>query len=170
MSATATAQGTPTGVALPIRSNPTTLTLHLTGTPAITLVTSALQSTFTAVGQTIDYAFVVTNPGNLTLRSVGITDTHTGLNGRSCPSTSLAPQQVETCTATYAVTHNDISAGSIVDTATAHGTPVGSSTPVTTPPATVTIPLGSWNRAGRPLPMAGPHAARPLGVGGDPVT
>jgi uncharacterized repeat protein (TIGR01451 family) len=135
---TATANGTPpTGP--PITSNPSSVTIPAVVTATITLVKSAVQTTYSAVGQTINYNYLVTNTGNVTLSDITITDPHTGLTGLSCPDPTLAPAASETCTATYLVTQSDMSAGSIINTATANGTPP-SGTPVTSQPSSVTIP------------------------------
>jgi len=65
------------------------------------------------------------------------------LIGLSCPDTTLAPSGSETCSATYQVTPNDINAGSIVNTATAQGTPPGAATAISSPPSSVTVPLAA---------------------------
>jgi uncharacterized repeat protein (TIGR01451 family) len=91
--------------------------------PAITIVKSASPTTLTAAGQTINYSFVITNAGNVTLTAVGVTDRMVGLSAISCPRTSLAPTVSTTCTATYTVTVADMNNGSIANTAKATGTP-----------------------------------------------
>ncbi|MEZ5191697.1 MAG: GEVED domain-containing protein [Nocardioides sp.] len=72
-------------------------------------------------GDTINYSFVVTNTGQTTLTSVGVTDPKVGTV--SCPATTLAPGASTTCTATYTITQADVNAGQVVNTATATGTP-----------------------------------------------
>ncbi|MGP0030362.1 MAG: hypothetical protein ACLPVF_07630, partial [Acidimicrobiales bacterium] len=94
---------------------------------------------YSALGQTIDYSYLITNTSGVTLSAVGITDTHPGLSGLSCPSSTLAVAASETCTATYSVTQADLTAGDIVDTATASGIPSGTTTPVPSSPSTVTV-------------------------------
>lgn len=44
-----------------------------------------------------------------------------GLSAIRCPVTSLAPQAVETCTATYTTTQANVSAGSAINVGTATG-------------------------------------------------
>ncbi|MGP0029443.1 MAG: alpha/beta hydrolase [Acidimicrobiales bacterium] len=137
---TATAQGTPPGADTPESSAPSTLTIPAVTSPAITLVKSATPTTFTAVGQTIDYSYLVTNTGNVTLSAIGITDTHPGLSAISCPDPTLGPVASETCTATYAVTQADIDDhADIVNTATAQGTPPGTATPIDSTPSTASV-------------------------------
>jgi uncharacterized repeat protein (TIGR01451 family)/LPXTG-motif cell wall-anchored protein len=111
-----------------------------TQTPSIDVVKSALPTVITAAGQVVSYSFVVTNTGNVTLTSVGVTDPLPGLSAVSCPVSTLAPTISTTCTASYTATQADVNAGSIANTATVSGTPP-SGPPVTdTGSATVTAP------------------------------
>ncbi|MBI4884975.1 MAG: hypothetical protein HY826_13070, partial [Actinobacteria bacterium] len=91
--------------------------------PAINIAKSALPATVTAAGQTVNYSFLVTNTGNVTLTSVAVSDPLPGLSAVTCPQTTLAPSAATTCTASYTVTLADMNAGSIANTATAAGTP-----------------------------------------------
>ena len=69
---TATASGTPpTGAAVTATDTVTTI---VTAAPAISLDKQAGTPTGTSAGATIDYTFVVTNTGNVTLTGVAITD------------------------------------------------------------------------------------------------
>jgi hypothetical protein len=111
--------------------------------PALTLVKSATESSYYAAGQTINYGYLVTNTGNVTLSAVGVVDAHAGLTGLSCPDSTLAPAATETCSATYQVTPADVSAGSIVNTATAQGAAPGAATPISSLPSSVTVPFAA---------------------------
>ncbi|MEL6892326.1 MAG: hypothetical protein AAFP84_12065 [Actinomycetota bacterium] len=90
------------------------------------------------VGDTIEYTFTITNTGNVDLSAVSVTDPLAGLapdysGGLTCGSATLAPGQVETCTAEYVV---PAPAGDIDNTATVTGqppTPLGGTPP---PPIT----------------------------------
>ena len=93
-------------------------------------------------GDTIDFEFVVTNTGNVTLDPVSVDDPAVG--AVDCPVDVLAPDDSTTCTATYTLTQLDVDAGHFANTATASGTPpVGgpvddedsTDTPVTAGPA-----------------------------------
>jgi len=86
----------------------------------------------------VTYSYKVTNTGNVTLTSVGVSDPMTGLSAISCPSSTLAPGGSETCTATYATTQANVDAGSLTNTGTATGTPP--SGPAVTASSSVTIP------------------------------
>ena len=76
-----------------------------------------------AAGDTIDYSFVVTNTGNVTLDPVSVDDPLVG--AVSCPVSSLAPGASTTCSATYVLTQADVDAGSVTNTATATGYSAG---------------------------------------------
>jgi uncharacterized repeat protein (TIGR01451 family) len=137
---TATAHGLPPAAAAPLVSAPSTATVPALQSPAITVVKSASPSTFSAAGQAITYRFAVTNAGNVTLTSVGVTDTDLpDLSAIHCPDPSLAPGAGETCTATYVTTQPDVNAGLVTNTATAQGLPPGAATPVVSPPSTATV-------------------------------
>ncbi|MFF3008691.1 hypothetical protein ACFVTF_38535, partial [Kitasatospora sp. NPDC057940] len=140
---TATATGTPpTGP--PVTSPPSNATVTATPSPAITIMKTASPTTVTAVGQVVDYSFLVTNSGNVTLTDVTVNETAFSGTGTppaiTCPAgaASLAPNTSVTCTAHYTVTQADINAGSITNTATATGTPP-TGPPVTSPPSNATV-------------------------------
>jgi uncharacterized repeat protein (TIGR01451 family) len=131
--------------------------------PALTLLKSATESSYTAAGQNINYNYLVTNTGNVTLSSVGIVDSHPGLTGLSCPDATLAPGAAETCSATYQVTLSDLAAGSIVNSATAQGTPPGAATPISSTLSSVTVPLAA---IGILKQVCGTEVATDCGAGG----
>ncbi|SNT64815.1 conserved repeat domain-containing protein, partial [Streptosporangium subroseum] len=138
---TAVASGTPpTGS--PVTSAPSTATVSVTSAPGLTLLKTASPSTVTAAGQAITYSYLVANTGNVTLTGVGAADTVFSGSGTppvvTCPVTTLAPQATTTCTGTYVTTQADIDAGSIVNTATASGTPP-TGPAVTSAPSTATV-------------------------------
>jgi uncharacterized repeat protein (TIGR01451 family) len=116
---TATATGTPTSGAAVTSSDSTDTTIP--SGPAITLKKTAGTPSASAAGATIAYTFLVTNTGNVTLTSVGVTDAKVGTV--SCPVTTLAPNASTTCTATYTLTQADVDAGVVNNTASASGTP-----------------------------------------------
>jgi uncharacterized repeat protein (TIGR01451 family) len=143
---TATASGTPPGEgSLPVTSAPSSATVDAAVSPALKVVKTASTPSYSSVGQTIAYQFLVTNTGDVTLSGIAVADTETapaseaGLVGPSCPNGTLAPGAHETCTATYTVTQADLDNGSVSDSATASGTPLGSSTPVISGASTATV-------------------------------
>jgi uncharacterized repeat protein (TIGR01451 family) len=102
--------------------------------PSIALVktvdTSALSSP-TAVGDTITYAFTVTNTGNTTLTNVTLADPLPGMALAAPTIASLAPgASASTWTGSYDLTQADIDAGFVENQATATG---GYVDPVTGP-------------------------------------
>ncbi len=138
---TAIATGTPpTGP--DVTSNASTATVTATPVVSLALLKTATPSTVTAAGQTVTYAYQVTNTGNITLNGVSAADTASSGTGTppvvTCPVTTLAPQATTTCTGTYTVTQADVDAGSVVDTATATGTPP-TGPAVTSDPSTATV-------------------------------
>jgi uncharacterized repeat protein (TIGR01451 family) len=95
------------------------------------------------VGDRISYSYTVTNTGNVTLTSVGVSDPTAG--NVTCPTPAapgLAPGQVEMCTADdpHPVTQVDIDNGGVTDTAAATGTDTQNTQSPTSTPATVNVP------------------------------
>ena len=117
----ASASGTPAGGTL---TPPTdTATVGATQMPMLTLAKTALDTDFAAVGDMLDYEFLVTNTGNVEVSDIGVTDDK--IASVSCPVASLMPTQSTTCTASYSVTQADLDAGSVTNIAEASGTPAG---------------------------------------------
>ena len=136
ISNTGTASGTPlTG---PVVTATFSLTIRASDTPSLSLVKSASVMTYSASGTVITYSYLVTNTGNEDLTAVSVTDPQLGLNGVSCPSTSLAPGVSQTCTAPYTITQADLDAGSITNTGTASGKPQTGSAVTATSSLTIT--------------------------------
>ncbi|MFG2215192.1 hypothetical protein ACGFN1_09985 [Streptomyces sp. NPDC048685] len=90
-------------------------------------------------GTEVPYEYVATNSGNTPLTNVNVTDDR--VTGIICPKTTLAVGETMTCTGTYTVTAADATAGSVTNTATAHGR--SGDTPVDSPPDDVTLPVQS---------------------------
>ena len=97
------------------------LTINATVAPAWTVVKSSTDTTYAAVGDVLDYAYLVTNTGNVTINAIAIADDRT--TNETCPAASLAAGASMTCTATYTVTQADLDAGSVTNTVTMTGTP-----------------------------------------------
>ena len=88
--------------------------------PSISLDKQAGTPTGNTAGDTVDYSFVVTNTGNVTLTGITVDDPLVG--AVDCPVTTLAPTESTTCTATYTLTQADVDAGVVDNTATVTGT------------------------------------------------
>ena len=122
-----------------------TVTVPITRAPGISVQkTGTLHVAGSAAqpGDTITYDIVVTNTGNVTLNPVTVTDPKDA-SSLSCPKTSLAPGEAETCTASHTLTQADIDAGSYSDTANASGTPPTGSDVTGSDTETVPIPTSS---------------------------
>ncbi|MGN6501660.1 MAG: DUF7507 domain-containing protein, partial [Pseudolysinimonas sp.] len=91
--------------------------------PELSLLKTVSPTTVDAAGDTVAYSFLVTNTGNVSLSSLSITETAFGGSGAtpaaSCPVSTLAPTVSTTCTASYALTQDDIDAGTVANTAVA---------------------------------------------------
>ena len=142
---TATVSGdTPGGP--PVTSPPSTTTVNVPADPSLTITKTSDTTTITRAGQDITYSFAVANTGNVTIDDVEVQDqdfTGTGaLSAITCPSSSVAPGDTLTCTATYTVTQADVDAGNLSNTATATGNPPGGGDPVVPEtPSTVIVPV-----------------------------
>ncbi|WP_413317560.1 LPXTG cell wall anchor domain-containing protein [Agrococcus sp. 1P02AA] len=149
---TAPADGTYVNGASNITTNlvpPDAATL-VVGTPRIALdkrvvsVNDTNGNGFDDAGDTIDYAFDVTNTGSLPLDAISIADDRLAAGSVTCPASRLAPGATVTCLATipYPISQDDVDAGSVTNVATASGTAT-SGTRVTSPPDSTTTVLSA---------------------------
>nr|WP_246292706.1 DUF11 domain-containing protein [Naumannella cuiyingiana] len=89
-----------------------------------------------SAGDPIDYTFVITNTGNVTLSDVTIDDPRlTEITCDPAADRVLAPNETLTCTGTYVVSQADVDAGTIENTVTVSGTDPSGDEP---PPGTDT--------------------------------
>ncbi|MEU3572471.1 GEVED domain-containing protein [Kitasatospora sp. NPDC036755] len=144
---TATATATPPGGGTPVTSPPSTVQLPHDSRPALTIAKKADPATAHQAGDTITFAYTVTNTGNVTLTDVHPVEgafSGTGtISAITCPDTakSLVPGMKVVCTATYRVTQADVDAGKLDNAATATGTPPGGGTPATSPPSSAEVSI-----------------------------
>jgi uncharacterized repeat protein (TIGR01451 family) len=104
-----------------------TSTVNFSQVRSLALTKSATPTTYSNVGQTIGYSYVVTNTGNVPFAGpVTVTDDKAATV--TCPSGALALGASITCTASYSITQADINAGSVTNTAQAHANGVNSNT------------------------------------------
>ncbi len=143
--ATATGTGVRGGEAPP--SDPSTVTIPATTVVSVSLDKLAMVDPIgdqlgATVGDTIHYAYLVTNTGNVSLTAVTVDDPAIGPVTCPAPSPPLAPLGSVVCTAdnAHTVTIADVDAGFVTDTATATGTGVIGGTSGASDPATATIP------------------------------
>lgn len=120
--------------------------------PALELEKLADTNVVNEEGEEIAYRFVVTNTGNVTLSDVAVDDPKLG--SVTCPETVLAPGESVTCTgdAPYVVTAADVTAGEVVNiaTASANGAEATAGAEVLSESAVLVTPLAS---PGLPLPL-----------------
>jgi uncharacterized repeat protein (TIGR01451 family) len=150
---TATTAGTPPSGPRVI-SPPSSVTVVIPASPALDIKKSVSPGSFDAAGTGIHYDFLVTNTGNVTLTGLKVNDLLSGLSAVACPSAALNPGKDMTCTADYVTTQADVTAGSVVNTATVTGDPpIGAA--VTSGPSTVTIVAVAPVHPGTPVPVTG---------------
>lgn len=112
-------------------------TVSIIQRPVLTLE-KAGSLTGNGAGAKIDYAFRITNTGNVTISNVSILDMDPSVT-IDCPLIIIiSPGQTETCTGSYIVTQADMDRGTITNTVTASGTSPDGST-VTAPPFSATV-------------------------------
>lgn len=154
--------------------------------PAVTglsLVKSASPQVALQAGDEVTYTFVVTNTGGSPVSGVAVDEVSFSGSGSAptatCPTTTLAPGQTVTCTATYEVTDADEAACLIRNTAEATGTDPQGTTVVSLPASaqvvtacggalTGSAALPVLGSLGSPLldsPLLGSLAAGSLGLG-----
>lgn len=109
--------------------------------PVLSLTKTVDAATYDSPGDVLTYTVTAENTGNVALTDVQVDDPAPGdgaytLDCSGLPS-SLPPGGVGSCTATYAVTQDDLDAGTVVNTATAEAAGPGGVVFVS-PPASAT--------------------------------
>ena len=151
---TAVAAGTSPS-STPVTATSSQVTVNVTQSPSLSIAKSANPTTVTGSGQSVTYTFSVTNTGNLTLTTVGVTDAPTAPAGGviatcqdltgpagtcSGATTTLLPGQTALFTGLYSLTQADVNHGSVVDHATTQGTmPSGGTVNATSNTVTVGV-------------------------------
>jgi uncharacterized repeat protein (TIGR01451 family) len=121
-----------------VNSNQVTTTVPTVPSKALTITKSANPTTYSQIGQTITYTYIIKNSGTQPIGPAQFTVTDTAFTAPiNCGNsdTTLAPSLTVTCSATYTVTQADMNAASFATNATAAAPGVGPSQPAN---ATVT--------------------------------
>ena len=110
-----------------IESDPASVTVEATQTPALTLTKTPVQTEYDQVGQKIDYVYVLTNSGNVTLLGAAVADSNTDalpayFSGDLDGDGKLDVGEVWTFKAQHTVNIVDIFANTIVNVASGHAT------------------------------------------------
>lgn len=132
-----------------VNSGPSDTSTPLTTVPALHVVKAVDRvddvngSGLTDARDLVWYTFVITNPGNVTIDGLSISDPLLNATGVSvtCAATSIAPGDTVTCAADkgFVVTSAQVAAGQVVNVATAVGqSPTAD--PVTSPSSTTSTP------------------------------
>ena len=167
----ATASATAAGGATLTSDPASTLTVTAAAAAQLTTTKSATIDGVGNVGQTVRYAIAVENTGNVTLDDVTVTDPLDGLSALDLAWPAepgvLAPGQTVTASGRYLITQADVDRGSIVNTATATGTPpTGPAVADASAPNTVVLPAAAPDAV---LTKTGRLQAGATGEVGDPV-
>jgi uncharacterized repeat protein (TIGR01451 family) len=91
--------------------------------PALTLVQTSSSQTYSQVGETITFTYIVTNAGGAPLGPVQLRVSDSQLGSFDCgpPDIVLPPLQSLTCSASYVITQNDLGLANITSRATVSG-------------------------------------------------
>jgi uncharacterized repeat protein (TIGR01451 family) len=116
----ATAAGHPPAGPAVTASDGTTVTAA--SRPAVSIAKSAFPASYGAAGETITYAYLVTNTGNVALHAITVTDNKVS-GPVACLAATLAAGESTTCQAVHVITPADLAAGHVTNTGTATGRP-----------------------------------------------
>ena len=92
-----------------VTSPPDTVTVPAVQKPLLSIVKSSPTTSLSAP-QTVNYSYLVTNTGNVTVTGIALVDDNVG-GGVICPQTSLAPGASMTCTASHVFSQVELDAG-----------------------------------------------------------
>ncbi|EPX79422.1 beta strand repeat-containing protein [Litoreibacter arenae] len=140
---TVTADITVGGVNVNRSASATVTATRSTGLTLDKRLASTSRTSFSDIAQVIDYEYVLTNTGNITLQNPSVVDDVIDVAGAvSCPAGDILPDTSVTCTASYATVQADLNNGEVINVATASATTAGAggSDTVTSADDTVTVP------------------------------
>lgn len=102
-----------------VPSNTDTATVNAVQSTGLTLVKTALTASYDSASDVLEYSYLVTNTGNVTLTGIYVSDDK--ISSFTGGSSSLAPGESTTFYGSYTTTQDDVDDGSVVNNATAHG-------------------------------------------------
>jgi uncharacterized repeat protein (TIGR01451 family) len=115
--------------------------------PALSIDKSVAETSYSAVGDVLNYTVVVTNTGNITLSNVVVVDPLTGLNQTIA---SLAPTASQSFNTSYTIVQSDLDNGSVANTASASSGSVSVSDQVVVNAVHSHLPLVSRKQSQKP--------------------
>ncbi|TDD56493.1 hypothetical protein E1286_02380 [Nonomuraea terrae] len=124
-----------------VTSAPATATVETNPAAGLRLEKLASPDTVAAAGEDVDYTYVLTNTGTVTINNPAIEDSRFGPPGPGCSAERIRPGQTIQCTASYTVTADDVTAGSVTNTATAYGIRADTGQQVESDEAQETVPV-----------------------------
>jgi len=92
-----------------------TATVTAVQSPDLSISKEATPTTYSSVGDQIQYEFIITNPGNVTLDQVTLDDPLVQIVGQDLGT--LAPAESKTITGIYIITQQDLDNGQVPNTA-----------------------------------------------------
>lgn len=155
---TATASGVAPGGR--ITSDPSSVQLPFVAAPGISVEKSADVDEFTAADEAIEYRFLVTNTGNVTMRDIEVEEGEFSGSGElgaiTCETGALLPGEQVLCTAAYETTLADVDSGQLTNEATASAVAPAAEERTTSESSEVTVPFAgnvalSLTKAGTPI-------------------
>ena len=127
--------------------------------PELSIEKSASPETYASLGQKINYSYLVTNEGNVTISDPFSIDDDKATD-ESCPAGDLAPGGSRTCSASHTINQADLDAGFVTNVASASGKDPQ--------PADGHLSDGYRNGAGGPEPGTQPGEVRLAGQLSEP--
>ncbi len=157
-----------------INSPPAQATVPLAAVPAVAVLKTGSVNLGpdgrASVNDVVTYTFTVSNPGNVSINGVTISDPLPGLSARNyvsgdlAPVTSLDPGENWVFTATYGLTQANINAGFVQNSATVNGTAVSPGNPPVTDVSDPTNPAGNTPTDVPLTPQPAIAIVKPVGV------
>ncbi|WP_299030919.1 hypothetical protein [uncultured Sulfitobacter sp.] len=128
------------GITSTITSDAARATVPVIANPQVVLAKQG-PATYDTITQSLTYTFVVSNPGNVTLRTATVTDPL--IPELNCTLSDIAPNSSDSCTGTYAVSQSNIDLETFTNTASVTAQPVQGPQQTATDSSTATLQAGA---------------------------